>query len=392
MAHAYYAIGLNLHQPFGNLIELHNNKEQSWEAKQILLAYERAVRYFREGGREARLHLTLSGTLLMQLTDPGVQETFQHSLNLKGLLDGYRSSSIEFLGSGYTHPVFPLIPQKDWEAQLGRYLEIARPAMSRSWFPGFWPPELGFSMELIPALKKFGYRYAVVDVEHIEPLQPMRWEKLRYRPHFARYGGEEIVVVARDRELSNAQLSGFDPGWFAYEVGERTKWCTDFPALVTTFCDGENGGWFRNTTETAGFWGWFYKPMLDWQRAGTLALTQVSINEYLDKFGVEGEVKVRTGAGNTGHHDGRGFVQWTGSLLQKRGLEELRRVSERYHARRWAHGEKGGSTEGHQVLDRAYWHILRAETSCNFFWGSHRIHSAFDDLEEAERLIDSVNK
>ena len=41
-------------------------------------------------------------------------------------------------------------------------------------------------------------------------------------------------------------------------------------------------------------------------------------------------------------------------------------------------------------LDRARKLILEAETSCNFFWGSHWVHRVYDDLEEAERLIDSV--
>ncbi len=385
MAHAYYAIGLNLHQPYGNLINLHNTTP--WEATQVLQAYARAVRYVRNNAPQARLHLALSGTLLMQLTDPGVQETFQHTLDIRTFLDDLRGSEIEFLGSGYTHPVFPLVPERDWEAQIGRYLDIARPALGRSWFPGFWPPEMGFCVEMIPHLKKAGYRYVVVDNEYLEPLQPMRWDELRYRPHIARHGGQEIIVVPRDREISNAQQSGFDPGWFAYEVGERTRYSTDFPPLVTSWSDGENGGWFRNLCEQAAFWGWFYQPMLEWQRKGTLALTQVSINEYLDRFGAAGEVKVHPGAWNTTNHDGRGFVQWTGSLLQKRGLEELHRTSGRYHTKRQS---IGSDSRGHQVLDRAYWHILRAETSCNFFWGSHWVHRAFDDLEEAERLIDQA--
>ena len=45
MAHAFYAVGLNLHQPYGNLIELHNHPTNAWEAKQILLSYERPVRH-----------------------------------------------------------------------------------------------------------------------------------------------------------------------------------------------------------------------------------------------------------------------------------------------------------------------------------------------------------
>ena len=69
----------------------------------------------------------------------------------------------------------------------------------------------------------------------------MRWEELRYRPYVARYDGAEIIIVPRDRELSNAQLSGLDPGWFENEVQQRTKHC-DFPALVTTWSDGENAG------------------------------------------------------------------------------------------------------------------------------------------------------
>lgn len=388
MTHAYYAIGLNFHQPHGNLIELHNT--QAWEAKQLLYSYGRPPRYVTQNGPEARLHVAFSGTLLMQLTDPGVRETFEYVYDTLWLLDHYRRSNIEFLGSGYTHPVFPLIPEKDWDTQLGRYLEIARPALGRDWFPGFWPPEAGFSMEMIPYLAKFGYRYVVIDHEHIEPISNMSWEKLRYRPHIARYNGSEIIVVPRDRQVSSAQQSGFDPGWFAYEIGERTKHCSDFPPLVVTWTDGDNGGWFRNMNEDSGFWGWFYQPMLQWQRSGTLALTQISINEYLDRFGADGEVRVHRGAWNTGDHDGRDFVQWTGSLLQKRGIEELRRISEQYHSRRSEVTKQNGDAAQHHVLDRAYWHILRAETSCNFYWGSKWVHRAFDDLEEAEKIIASV--
>ena len=67
-------------------------------------------------------------------------------------------------------------------------------------------------------------------------------------------------------------------------------------------------------------------------------------------------------------------------------------MSERYHARRWELGENGGSQAAHATLDRAYRHILRAETSCNFFWGSQWVSRAYDDLKAAERLMDSVQQ
>ena len=39
----YHALGLSMHQPLGNLLGLHNS-EESWEAKQILWAYDRPTR------------------------------------------------------------------------------------------------------------------------------------------------------------------------------------------------------------------------------------------------------------------------------------------------------------------------------------------------------------
>ena len=36
-----------------------------------------------------------------------------------------------------------------------------------------------------------------------------------------------------------------EAGWFIEEVCAQTQHC-DFPPLVTTPTDGDNGGWFRN--------------------------------------------------------------------------------------------------------------------------------------------------
>ena len=121
---------------------------------------------------------------------------------------------IQILGTGYYHPVLPLIPRADCDEQLARWHGIARNLFARTSFAGFWPPEMGFCMELIPALKRQGYRYVLVDSEHVEPVTPMGWDELRYRPHVARFGDDEIIVVVRDRELSDAQEAGMETGWF----------------------------------------------------------------------------------------------------------------------------------------------------------------------------------
>jgi hypothetical protein len=284
----------------------------------------------------------------------------------------------------------------------------------------------------------------------------MSWQELRYRPHIARYGDDEIIVVVRDRELSDAQESGMDPDWFVNEVAERTRWC-DFPPLVTTATDGENGGWFRNVTEGANFWSAFYLPLLERIRGGVADLRPTFIHDYLNTYGARGEVRVATGAWNTGWHHGKGFTQWTGSGTQRGVVARYAAVSGRLH--QWlerleqherhprpaeppAVPQAGRSapesglddqegrvqtvadeqaSEGPATasvpagtapdtdaqaaaapkrplpdslgprLEDAHWHLLRAETSCNIFWGEAWCQRADVDLDRAEGVLDQLD-
>jgi 4-alpha-glucanotransferase len=391
MHDVYHAIGLNMHQPLGNLIALHHSPER-WEARQILWCYDRPTRMLEGYEDVARLHMDFSGTLLKQFEDPGVRETFADAVNISGFLERYRHSNIEFLGTGLYHPIYPLIPPGDWDAQTGWWLGLGRHLLGRDRFAGFWPPEMGFCMEMIPMLERHGYRYVIVDCWYINPKREMRWEELRYRPHLARYDGAEIIVVPRDRELSNAQLSGLDPGWFRYEVQQRTKNC-DFPALVTTWSDGENGGWFRTARVESGFWGFFYRPLLDWYKAGTLGFAPVHISEFIDKYPPTEEVEIHRGAWNTEHHWGGDFTQWNGSLAQKRGLDEIRNAGAYYQQVKRAFDQRGLHGDGEEIrhlITRAYDRILTAETSCNFYWGSRWVHRSLDELEQAYHLLDAA--
>jgi alpha-amylase/alpha-mannosidase (GH57 family) len=392
MTEVYHALGLNMHQPLGNLIALHNSPER-WEAKQILWSYDRPVRMLEGYEDIANLHMSFSGTLLKQLEDPAVRETFHDVVDIEDLLNSYNQSNIEFLGSGLYHSIYPLIPHTDWDAQTGWWIGLGKHLLGRDKFHGFWPPEMGFCMEMIPMLKHYGYKYVLVDCWYIKPKREMSWEKLRYRPHIARYDGEEIIVVPRDRELSSAQQSGVDPGWFQHEIYEKTKWC-DFPALVTTWTDGDNGGWFRTVHIKSGFWGFFYHEILDRYRQGNLGFIPIHISDYLEMYPPNEEVEVYRGAWNTGHHWGGDFLQWSGSLIQKKGLEELwncsayyqkvkRVFDQRYH-------ELNNPEEVRQYIIDGYDHILLAETSCNFYWGSAWVHKAFDDLEKAYSLFDTA--
>jgi hypothetical protein len=387
----HHALVLNLHQPAGNLQELW--QKNPWEAKEILFALDRIPRSLWGYEDLARVHLSLSGTLLETLSDPEFQAKAYGTVDLGSLLWYYQNTALfEILGTAYYHPVLPLIPQADWKEQLVRWLGIGRHLFWREKFQGFWPPEMGFCMELIPLLCELGYRYVLVDSEHVEPITPMDWPKLMYRPHLARYQGKEIVVIVRDRDLSNAQESGLEPEWFCREVEERTRWC-DAPPLVTTCTDGDNGGWFRNVTYGANFWTAFYVPMLERARCDPSVPQPIFIHDYLDRYGAHGEVKVHTGAWNTGWHHGRGFIQWTGSQRQKEGLAAIHSFSQRLHELKRCVAESHyRDLKLEELLERAMGCLLRAETSCNFFWGEAWVERAERDLKAAEESLAAAEK
>ncbi len=477
--HAHHALVLNLHQPPGNLEHLLD--EQTWEANEILFALDRMPRSLWGQEDLARVHLSLSGTLLETLSSPEFQARVYGIVDCGKLLWFLQNQQIfDLLGTGYYHPVLPLIPAADRPEHLRRWQGIAQHLFWRSHFSGFWPPEMGFSMELIPLLRRFGYRYVLVDSEHVEPVDSMSWQEVRYRPHIARHGDDEIIVVVRDRELSDAQESGMDPGWFVNEVAERTRWC-DFPPLVTTATDGENGGWFRNVTDGANYWSAFYLPLLNMIRAGGANLRPSFIHDYLDTYGAHGEVRVATGAWNTGWHHGKGFTQWTGSQTQRDVISRYAEVSQRLHV--WlergaavgadgagetasagaeavgqaapdereavqsasvreaspqaAAADLGVSASASQSaemstltpamegfasspspsqsdasavvsaalpstidalptalsrrLEDAQWHLLRAETSCNIFWGEAWCYRAAVDLDVTEEILTQLD-
>jgi hypothetical protein len=238
-------------------------------------------------------------------------------------------------------------------------------------------------------LSRSGYRYALVDSEHVEPVDEMDWPTLRYRPHLARQDGHEIVVVVRDRELSDAQESGMEPEWFMKEVAERTRWC-EFEPLVTTATDGDNGGWFRNTTDGANFWSAFYRPLLQQAREGS-CVQPTFIDDYINRYGVSGEVRVSSGAWNTGWHDGHCFVQWTGSQEQRDVVSRCAEISARLHPLRWRIGERHGHDPAlHELAEQAMWHLLRGETSCNIYWGTAWVARAHSDLDRADGFLSEL--
>jgi len=381
-----HLLGLHMHQPPGNLGLLIDSNE--WEARQIMLCYERPLRYAERYRDVARFCVGFSGILLEQLQDPSIVSRYAEIVDIPKMLDGYRSApNIELVGMGYYHPVFPLIPMEDWGEQIARGRSKIMEVFGRE--PRiFWPPEMAFAMEMIPALARNGYRYVVVDSVHIKPKESAPGEEALYRLHPAEYRGASITVIPRDRDLSNAQESGFDPGWFATEVVRKTGRASE-SCLVTTWTDGENGGWFRQTHEEAGFWGHFFAPYMERVRAGQMPVRPASIEEFEGANPPRGLVDVRTGAWNVGTTSGYDFSQWAGSSTQREALEEV------WELRRLL-GEVAAGLDDvppkalARKLDEAKDAILEAETSCYLFWGDAWIPKLHEQTGVARRILDEI--
>ena len=90
----------------------------------------------------------------------------------------------------------------------------------------------------------------------------------------------------RDRELSDAQLSGWNR--LVHQRGRGAHEVVQLPAAGATATDGDNGGWFRNINQKANFWSYSTDP-LD-RSAPATPLRPIFIDEYLDRFGAHGRV------------------------------------------------------------------------------------------------------
>ncbi|OSM07283.1 hypothetical protein [Magnetofaba australis] len=379
----FHALGLHMHQPPGNLKLL--LEENPWEAKQILSCYARPPRYAEKYADVAAFQVGFSGVLLEQLLDPEVQKAAEEIVEIPEVLQQWRDAeNIELLGMGYYHPLTPLIPKRDWAEQIQRGRDMITSVFGRA-PKGFWPAEMAFTMEMIPALVKCGYEYVVVDGVHVRPTDDAPFDP--YVPYWAEYDGARIMVVARDRDMSNAQESGLDAAWLANDFLHKNEQSPlpDGVRLLTTWSDGENGGWFRQMDEQAGFFGHFFSPCMEHCQTTEYPLRPVTLSAHLKAHPPTRSAHVETGAWNVGSSSGMDFSQWAGSETQQAGLTRLHALCDRYWRLQEATTTQSGPAA--DALQAARERLLLSETSCYLFWGDDWVPQLHDHLDAVEALL-----
>jgi hypothetical protein len=179
-----------------------------------------------------------------------------------------------------------------------------------------------------------------------------------------------------------------DAEWFKNELECKTKHASS-PCLATTWSDGENGGWFRQTDEESGFWGHYFVPYIDKVTSHEATITPVMISDYLNKNKPTDDVEVRTGAWNVGTTSGYDFSQWEGSETQKKAMKEVWEISTKFHQlkKQTIKVKKGNSAKAEALLKQAEDWLLRAETSCYFFWGDAWIPKVYENTAQARHLL-----
>ena len=86
--------------------------------------------------------------------------------------EGIDKGKFELTGCGYSHPIFPLLPEIDVRKQIEFNLQILEKTLN--YVPkGFWLPELAYDPTLPRILKDYGFSFTFIDSELFETSSPL---------------------------------------------------------------------------------------------------------------------------------------------------------------------------------------------------------------------------
>lgn len=279
MADIFHAIFLEFYQPPGRLHDLMGVDPSS--LRRILLACERLARHAHKYADVARLHVAFSPVLLEQMQDPAVIDAFRKEVDIPALLASIgESRAIELVGSGYRHSVLALIPDQDRREQLQRERDVSMRTFGCA--PrGYRPPADIFTPELIPLLREMEFEYLLLPADQLMGATggaPDPWRAYRLC-------ADEtcLPVVPLDTGFSRAQAEGLEAPWFADAVRDGAALATpsaNDSYLLTTGSPGDEG-WFLNENASAGFFGRFFSPYMEFCEVGRYPLQPVFLSAYL---------------------------------------------------------------------------------------------------------------
>lgn len=209
-------------------------------------------------GKEPRVMLEYSGTLLHGMRQMGLHEVFD---NLKRITcDPLYRHAVEWLGCPWGHAVAPSTPVQDYRLHVRAWQHhfaaiFGLEALSR--VRGFSPSEMALpnhpdvAYEFIKTLKDCGFTWVLVQEHTVEQPATGTGPERKHIPHRLvcrnSHGESESIVVLIKTQGSDTKLVGqMQPYYEAKGLSQWTIGGVSVPPLVTQIADGENGGVMMN--------------------------------------------------------------------------------------------------------------------------------------------------
>ncbi len=231
----YWANFLHFYQP--------PTQKPYWIHRVTAESYRPILRGLKERGG-AKITLNINGILLEHLDNCGEDDV----ISLIG--DLLKSGQIELTGSAKYHPLLPFLPEDEIVRQIKLNEETLFKYFGKLWSPvaaGFFPPEMGFSIDVAGAVKKMGYKWIIADELSMPPrLRPVDYSKI-----YSIDGLGDFLIYFRERRMSWVILSG-QVGTGALlikSLGNRLK----KHEYLLTAMDGETFGHHRPGLESLLF-------------------------------------------------------------------------------------------------------------------------------------------
>lgn len=179
----YWAPLLHFYQP---PTQLH------WVLKKVCNESYRPLANLFHELRHAEVTVNINAALTELLEEHGMSDV------IDSLAELAEEGRLEFTGSAKYHPILPLIPQDEMPRQILHNYQTNRRFFGKSYSPqGFFPPEMGYSHDIVKPILDTGHRWLIVSGLAC----PIAWPTKVI--HEISSDGQRLAVFFRDDVLSN---------------------------------------------------------------------------------------------------------------------------------------------------------------------------------------------
>jgi hypothetical protein len=354
-------------------------------------------------GRQPRVMLEYSGTLLHGLRHMGLNDVFD---NLGRITCDHRyRQAVEWLACPWGHAVAPSTPAQDFRLHVKAWQHhfaaiFGWEALQR--VRGFSPSEMALpnhpdtSYEFVKTLKDCGFDWVFVQEHSVERPGDGHGPERKHIPHrlvCRNSRGEEasIIAIIKTQGSDTKLVAQMQP---YYEAKGLSRWelaGRQVPPIVSQIADGENGGVMMNEFPSK-----YFDVMRECSGSDTPVMNVTEYLEHLAAAGVremdfpplqplfqkriwdrfrpgDGPEKLATVIEQIKKEDHRFHMEggsWTNNISWVRGYDSLLGPMERASSHFYEKVIKPAIPMHEQRCRNALFHLLCSQTSCYRYWGS----------------------